>query len=88
MTPRSKIIERSMRCFSRGGFSFVPLFGIVFALGALGDFYAAVTQREERWNPAGRRLYGGMILALLGFFLNFAAIAFGCLVLFRSIANA
>lgn len=88
MTPRSEIIERSLRCLRRGGFSFLPVVGIYFSLRALRDFYAATTQIAERWNPGRRHLYAGMVLALLGLLVNVAAIAIIFVIVLKQIANA
>lgn len=88
MTPRSEIIERSLRCLRRGGFSFLPVLGIYFSFGALRDFYVAITQIAERWNPGRRHLYAGMVLALLGLLLNVGGIAIVFVLVLKQIANA
>jgi uncharacterized membrane protein YidH (DUF202 family) len=65
MIARSKIIEKSLRCFDWGMASLIPALGIVCAPFALVNFRFAIVEIEDRWNPARRHLYAGVILALL-----------------------
>ncbi len=65
MIARSMVIQKSMDCFRAGAMSFVPGLGVVFAGMALARFKAAVMGANDRWNPAQRRLYAGVLLALL-----------------------
>ena len=65
MTARSKIIEKSLSCLDFGIASLIPVFGLIFAMFALARFRSAVSETEDRWNPARLHLYVGAALALL-----------------------
>ena len=66
MTARSKIIERSLGCFDWGFASLLPAIGIFCAPFAFAYFKFAVTETNDRWNPARRQLYAGVTMALPG----------------------
>lgn len=65
MTPRSKVIEKSMRCFDYGVASLVPGIGVFLTPLAFVNFKFAVVETNDRWNPARGRLYVGATLAVL-----------------------
>ena len=65
MTPRSKVIETSMRCFDYGLASLVPVIGVFLTPFALVNFQSAIVEINDRWNPARLRLYIGAALAVL-----------------------
>lgn len=65
MTPRSEVIEKSMRCFDYGIASLVPGIGIFLAPFAFVNFKFAIVETNDRWNPARLRLYVGVALAVL-----------------------
>ena len=66
MTPRTKVIEKSLRCLDWGLASLLPGIGILCAPFALSNFKFVVVETNDRWNPARRQLYTGAALALFG----------------------
>ena len=87
MIARSEVIERSLVCFRRGIFSFVPALGIYFAMRAARDFYVVTTETAERWNPARRHVYAGVFLGLAGLLLNTLVIVVALVLWFRRVAD-
>ena len=65
MTPRSKVIEKSLACFELGITSLIPVLGVFVTPFALYNFKFAVVETNDRWNPARRHLYVGAALAVL-----------------------
>lgn len=65
MTPRSKVIETSMRCFDYGIASLIPVIGVFLTPFALVNFQSALFEINDRWNPARFRLYLGAALAVV-----------------------
>ena len=65
MTPRSKVIEKSLRCFDYGLASLIPVGGVFLTPFALVNFKFAIVEANDRWNPARRHLYAGAALAVL-----------------------
>ena len=65
MTPRSKVIEKSLRCFDYGLASLIPVGGVFMTPFALVNFKFAIVEANDRWNPARRLLYAGAALAVL-----------------------
>jgi hypothetical protein len=65
MTPRSKVIEKSLSCFDWGMASLIPAIGVFLAPVAFVNFKFVVVETNDRWNPARRHLYAGVALALL-----------------------
>ena len=67
-TPEERIlaIERSLRCFTLGWCSLLPPFGVILLPIALVTFQQVRIDMIGEWNPAGRYLNWGMILACIG----------------------
>jgi hypothetical protein len=65
MTPRSKVIEKSLQCFEHGVMSLIPVAGVFLTPFALVKFKFAIVETNDRWNPARRHLYAGAALAIL-----------------------
>ena len=63
---RIRVIEGSLRCFTCGWLSLIPVVGLVFSVLAFLQHF--LTQREQAasWNPARRHLLIGYILAWVG----------------------
>jgi hypothetical protein len=68
--PKSEILRRSMRCFSLGWWSLIPLLGIVPAIVAFMEFRAVGAGARSRWNAAHVRLLVGVCLAGAGILLT------------------
>jgi hypothetical protein len=62
---RIKLIKRSLLCFALGFIALIPGLGVPFAIGALVT-YLRTAHAEVDWNPAGRYLLLGLILAVVG----------------------
>jgi hypothetical protein len=88
MTPRSKIIEKSLSCFRFGMTSVIPLIGLVTAVIALARFHFVIVNTNERWNCARLRLYVGALLAMGSLLGHALAAVFIYLKVLRDIANA
>jgi hypothetical protein len=67
---KSQMIRRSMRCFTLGWWSLVPVIGFVPALLAFIDFRAVVLGMGRRWNAGRTRLLIGVWLAGLGMLIT------------------
>ncbi len=67
-TPADRIraIEGSLRCFTYGCLSFVPVAGLVFSVRALLQHHLTNREPSPSWNPAGRYLRVGHFLAWAG----------------------
>ena len=87
MTPRSKVIEKSLRCFDYGIASLIPGIGVFITPAAFVNFKFAVVEANDRWNPARRRLYIGVILAVLSLLAHALAAVFISLSILRSIGD-
>src|SRR5688572_19193633 len=64
MTPRSKVIEKSLSCFDFGIASLIPLVGVFLTPFAFSNFKVAIVETNDRWNPARRHLCAGAALAV------------------------
>ncbi len=63
---RITLIRRSVRCFWWSVFSFIPGLGMIFAATALVQHGMARRLARGEWNPAGRYLLSGLLLATFG----------------------
>ncbi|HEX3798685.1 MAG TPA: hypothetical protein VH413_08285 [Verrucomicrobiae bacterium] len=61
-----KAIEHSMRCFSFGLASLIPVIGFVLAFVAFSNFRSARAISRGQWNPGGLLLMRGILLATIG----------------------
>lgn len=84
MTPRSKVIEKSLRCFDYGIASLIPVIGVFITPAAFVNFKFAVVETNDRWNPGRRRLYIGVILAVLSLLVHALVAVFVSLSILRS----
>lgn len=65
---RIAVIEDSLRCFTYGWLSCVPLLGVVYLYPAVRRFNQA-RRRQVEWNPARGYLSAGLALASLGWMI-------------------
>ncbi len=65
-----RIIERSLRCYTLGWLSFLPIAGLAFGPLALFSFQSVRVEAGNEWNPASRYLKCGALLGCLGFLLS------------------
>ncbi len=63
---RIRVIEGSLRCFTYGCLSLVPVAGLVFSVLALMQHDLTDREQELSWNPAKRYLFAGHFLAWVG----------------------
>jgi hypothetical protein len=75
---RADVIERSLRCFTYGWCSFIPVIGVAMFVLAVLSFQKARILNSGEWNPAVRYLHWGMLLALVGGFVSI--LAFGLMI--------
>ena len=64
-----RIIERSLRCYIFGWLSLLPIVGFAFGPLALLAYRSVRIEAGREWNPAGRYLKCGAVLACLGLLL-------------------
>lgn len=70
---RITAIRAALKCFTCGLLTFIPLVGIVFALGAV-IFYARASQHSsDEWNPGRRYAVLGVEFAITGLLINITA---------------
>lgn len=84
---KSEMIRRSMRCFTLGCWSLVPLAGLIPALLAFADFRAVVLGVGRRWNAGRTRLLLGAWLAGLGILITLLVGALVTLAILDEIAH-
>ena len=65
-----QLIERSLRCFYLGLPGVVPVFGLPFAVAALGEYLRVTRRKNNSWNPARNYLHSGTVAAALGLLLS------------------
>jgi hypothetical protein len=70
MIPRAQLIERSLSCLTFGATGFIPVLGLFFSIMSLARFRVVVVETNDRWNPARRQLYLGLIFALLSILIH------------------
>lgn len=87
MAPRSKLIEKSLSCLHAGLFSLIPVIGLFGTVPAFFHFRFVVIETNDRWNPARRRLYLGLILALVSLVAHGLAALAISIILIRRISN-
>lgn len=63
---RIRVIERSLACYAYGWLSCIPLVGLALAVRAIKLYRQARAEAGRDWNPAGRYLVCGVLLACLG----------------------
>ena len=65
-----RVIKRSLLCFRMGWLGLIPLLGVPPA--AIAIIISKRTQMEvaEQWNPAGKYLFWGCLLAWAGLALS------------------
>ena len=69
-----RVIERSLRCFVMGCFSLIPLLGVIPAIVTLVTSHKVRQEARGHWNPAGRHLVFGELLAWIGLGLTLSAV--------------
>jgi hypothetical protein len=67
---RVRVIERSLRCYTMGWLSLVPLLGIIAAIRGIILYQRVRMEAGREWNPAGRYLMCGFVLAWVGSLLS------------------
>jgi hypothetical protein len=67
----ARAISQSLRCFTFGLLSFVPVVGIACAIMAVATY---MNTSSDGWNPAQRYAVRGVRLAALGLFIYGACI--------------
>lgn len=85
--PKSEMLRRSMRCFTLGWWSLIPVLGFVPAILAIVDFRAVVLGMGRRWNAARMRLLVGVWLAGLGLLFSIVVGAIVTVAILREIAG-
>ena len=85
--PKSEMIRRSMRCFTLGWWSLVPVIGLLPALLAFADFRAVVLGMGRRWNAGRTRLLIGAWLAGLGILFSIGIGTIVVIVILSNIAD-
>lgn len=73
---RIEAINRSLRGFTLGLISLLPVIGIPFAVAALAQGRRATRLSGREWNPAGHYARAGSRLALLGLLSTFLFLVF------------
>jgi len=63
---RIRVIEGSLRCFTCGCLSLIPVLGLVFSVLALLQHFLTPGEQASSWNPARRYLLAGYVLAWIG----------------------
>jgi hypothetical protein len=87
MTPRSKIIEKSLSCLDCGMAAMIPVGGLLFAALGLDRFRFVVTETDDRWNPARPHLFVGAGLAVLSLLAHAIAAVLVGLYMLRAAAD-
>ena len=67
---RIELIQCSLRCFAFGLAGLVPVFGTPFSVLAILEYRTVMLGRGNQWNPAGRYLTAGYLLAGLGLLVS------------------
>lgn len=66
---KAEVIDRSLRCFSAGLASVLPLVGIPFAVYAVVQYRRVRRGQGDLWNPARRYLFWGGVCARMSLVL-------------------
>ena len=77
---RVRIINQSLRCFTLGWLSLIPLLGVPPALIGLSCYARSRDEAGDEWNPAKPYLIWGCVLAWCGLALSSVIIFGGALV--------
>jgi hypothetical protein len=64
-----ELIERSVRCFTLGLFSFLPVIGVVTALLCLDQRQRVKRAQGDTWNPAQHYLFWAAVSSWVGILL-------------------
>jgi hypothetical protein len=70
-----RVIEGSLRCFSRSLFGLIPVLGLPFAVSSVFNARKLRRASQYQWNPAGRYLTWGTVLGCLGILISVVALA-------------
>jgi hypothetical protein len=63
---RIRVVEGSLRCFTCGCLSLIPVLGLVFSVLAILQHLLTRGEQAASWNPARRYLLAGYVLAWIG----------------------
>lgn len=63
--PLPEIISRSLRCLVFAILGFLPYIGLPAAFYSCAQYYRVKAGLGGRWNPAGRELFWGILVARL-----------------------
>jgi hypothetical protein len=75
---RIELINSSLRCFTLGVFSLLPIIGLPIAAMVLARIWSIRRRSKGIWNPAERYLHWSGIFASWGAgFSSLAAVVFG-----------
>lgn len=72
---RIQLIERSLRLFTCGLLSLIPVIGLAPALIAVTTHFKIWSEDAGEWNPARPYLIAGYCLAWLGILISLVALA-------------
>jgi hypothetical protein len=84
---RVRVIERSLECFTQGWLSLIPVLGIFAAIQAMILHHQVRSETGREWNPAGRYLLAGFVLAWTGSLLSILAAGRLMVLLVKAIAD-
>ena len=79
-----RIIESSLRCYTFGWLSFLPIAGLAFGPLALLAYQSVRIETGREWNPASRYLQCGALLACLGFLVSVLLLALLFILILKS----
>jgi hypothetical protein len=80
---RIQLINRSLRCFTLGCLSLIPLAGIPLALITNSEFRRITKNQGDQWNPAGSYLVLGRRLAWAGLLISLLTFALAAVVVYQ-----
>ncbi len=67
---RITAIRKSLNAFVCGMFSLLPVLGLIPAVWTFWSWNAVRLGYADEWNPAGRYLHWGIIMALVGLLIS------------------
>ena len=82
---RIRLIEHSLRCFTLGLLSLIPVLGLVPGVLAIRVHFQVWSIEDREWNPAGRYLRAGFCLAWCGLILGLGFLSLGLLTLAHNV---
>ena len=81
---RIRIIRQSLRCFTLGWLSLIPLIGLGLGVLAIVLHFKVWTGGGATWNPARPYLLWGFVLAWFGGLISMATLALFLLILMKN----